>query len=220
MKKAIIVGASSGIGREVACRLIRDGWQVGLMARREQPLVSLREMADDRVDYALCDVTMPDAPDRLLTLIDRLGGVDLYFHAAGIGSQNLDLESQIEMNTVNTNAVGFCRLVNVVFQYMKKGQTLGKKLLKIRVVDKDTNKPTTIVKGLIRSLFTLNIASGVLNILFIYTLNKTSYFLGYGFVGGLEWLFIIITIFFVLYRKDGRGLHDMMTNTTVIKEGR
>lgn len=119
MKKAIIVGASSGIGREVACRLIRDGWQVGLMARREQPLVSLREMADDRVDYALCDVTMPDAPDRLLALIDRLGGVDLYFHAAGIGSQNLDLESQIEMNTVNTNAVGFCRLVNVVFQYMK-----------------------------------------------------------------------------------------------------
>ena len=108
----------------------------------------------------------------------------------------------------------------VVFQYMNKGQTLGKKLLKIRVVDKDTNKPTTIVKGLIRSLFTLNIASGVLNILFIYTLNKTSYFLGYGFVGGLEWLFIIITIFFVLYRKDGRGLHDMMTNTTVIKEGR
>ena len=86
MKKAIIVGASSGIGREVACRLIRDGWQVGLMARREQPLVSLRDMADDRVDYALCDVTMPDAPDRLLALIDRLGGVDLYFHAAGIGS--------------------------------------------------------------------------------------------------------------------------------------
>ena len=75
MKKAIIVGASSGIGREVACRLIRDGWQVGLMARREQPLVSLREMADDRVDYALCDVTMPDASDRLLALIDRLGGV-------------------------------------------------------------------------------------------------------------------------------------------------
>lgn len=108
----------------------------------------------------------------------------------------------------------------VVFQYMNKGQTLGKKLLKIRVVDKDTNKPTTIVKGLLRSLFILNIASGALNILFIYTLNKTSYFLGYGFVSGLEWLFIIITIFFVLYRKDGRGLHDMMTNTTVIKEGR
>ena len=108
----------------------------------------------------------------------------------------------------------------VVFQYMNKGQTLGKKLLKIRVVDKDTNKPTTIVKGLIRTLFILNIASGVLNILFVYTLNKTSYFLGYGFVSGLEWLFIIITIFFVLYRKDGRGLHDMMTNTTVIKEGR
>lgn len=108
----------------------------------------------------------------------------------------------------------------VIFQYMNKGQTIGKKLLKIRVVDKDTGKPTSIIKGLLRSIFILNIASGILNIIFIYTLGKSNYFIGYGIIGGIEWIITIITIFFVLYRKDGRGLHDMMANTIVIKEGR
>jgi len=106
----------------------------------------------------------------------------------------------------------------VVFQYMNKGQTLGKKILHIRVVDKDTNKPTTIIKGLIRSLLIFNIVSGIANILFIYILNKNNYFLGYGLISGIELLFTIITLFFIIYRKDGRGLHDMMSNTTVIKE--
>ena len=106
----------------------------------------------------------------------------------------------------------------VGFQYMNKGQTLGKKLLHIRVVDKNTNKPTTIIKGLIRSLLIFNIVSGISNIIFIYALNKKNYFFGYGIISVIELLFTIITVFFVLYKKDGRGLHDIMANTTVIKE--
>ena len=104
------------------------------------------------------------------------------------------------------------------FQYMNKGQTIGKKLLHIRVVDKDTNKPTTIIKGLIRTLIIFNIISSISNIIFIYVLNKTNYFLGYGIISGIEILFTIITLFFIIYKKDGRGLHDMMANTIVIKE--
>lgn len=108
----------------------------------------------------------------------------------------------------------------VIFQYMNKGQTLGKKLMKIRVVDKSTQKPITILKGLIRSMFILNILSSILGIILLYIADKTKYFIIYGGISSLESIFIIITIFFVLYRKDGRGLHDMMVNTEVIKEGR
>ena len=108
----------------------------------------------------------------------------------------------------------------VVFQYTNKGQTLGKKLFNLRVVDKDTEKPTTIIKGLIRSLFTLSIVSGILSIIFIYVLNKNTYFTAYGIVALIELLFIFITVMFILYKKDGRGLHDIMANTTVIKEGK
>lgn len=108
----------------------------------------------------------------------------------------------------------------VVFQYMNKGQTLGKKLLGIRVVDNKDEKPISIARGLVRSLFTLSIISSAVNIIFIYLLNRNNYFIAYGLIGSTEFLFILITIIFILYRKDGRGLHDMMANSKVIKEGR
>ncbi len=118
MKKAVIIGASSGIGHEVARFLICDGWHVGLVARRERPLEVLKDMAPDKVICQVCDITQADSPNRIKELIDKLGGLDLYFHAAGIGSQNIDLEPQKELDTINTNVVGFCRLVDMVFGYM------------------------------------------------------------------------------------------------------
>lgn len=108
----------------------------------------------------------------------------------------------------------------VIFQYTNKGQTLGKKLLDLRVVDKDTNEPPNVIKGLIRSLLTLSILSGTLNITFLYLLNKDNYLTVYSTIAMLELLFIFITIIFILYKKDGRGLHDIIANTKVIKEGK
>lgn len=108
----------------------------------------------------------------------------------------------------------------VVFQYMNKGQTIGKKILNIRVVDKDTNKPISILKGLLRTFIVFSILSGTLCILLLYILNKTNYFISYSILLFLEGIFTLTTIMFVLYRKDKRGLHDMIANTIVIKESR
>jgi len=108
----------------------------------------------------------------------------------------------------------------VVFQYMNKGQTIGKKLLKIKVVDKDTKEPISILKGLLRSFIFLSILSGTLNILFLYILNRNSYYLSYGSLMLAEGIFILTSIIFVLYKKDGRGLHDIIANTIVVKESR
>ncbi len=131
---------------------------------------------------------------------------------------NLLYDYQKDTSLTAGISVGLTIAYFVVFQYMNKGQTLGKKLLKLRVVDKNTKKPTTIIKGLLRSLFILSIASGVLNLIFIFTLNKSNYYIGYGLILGFELIFSLITLMFILYRKDGRGLHDMMTQTEVIKE--
>jgi len=108
----------------------------------------------------------------------------------------------------------------VVFQYMNKGQTIGKKLLKIQVIDKDTNKPISILKGLLRSFIILSILSGTLLIIFLYIFNSKNYIISYSTVLMLEAIFTLTTMMFVLYRKDRRGLHDMMSNTIVIKESR
>ena len=116
-KKAIVVGASSGIGQEVAKLLLADGWHLGVAARREEPLMELKAWAPDSVEVMTIDVTKPDAGERLQSLIKRLGGMDLYFHSSGIGKQNRTLEEDIELRTMETNAVGFARMIGTAFRY-------------------------------------------------------------------------------------------------------
>jgi len=116
-KKAIVVGASSGIGQEVAKLLLADGWHLGVAARREEPLLELKALAPDSVEVMTIDVTKPDAGERLQSLIKRLGGMDLYFHSSGFGKQNRTLEEDIELRTMETNAVGFARMVGTAFRY-------------------------------------------------------------------------------------------------------
>ena len=108
----------------------------------------------------------------------------------------------------------------VIFQYMNKGQTIGKKILHLRVVDNNTEKPLSIFKGLIRSLLIWNILSGTLGIALIYILNKESYITSYLIISSIESIFIFITAMFTLYRKDNRGLHDIIINSKVIIEGK
>jgi len=115
--KAIIVGASSGIGFEVARQLLAEGWQLGVAARREEQLLELKAEAPEQVEVMKIDVTQPDADQLLMALVERLGGMDLYFHVSGIGKQNRTLEPEIELRTVETNAVGFTRMVGAAYRY-------------------------------------------------------------------------------------------------------
>lgn len=120
---AVIVGASSGIGREVAKLLLADGWRIGVAARREEQLQQLKATAPERVETMTIDVTKPDAGERLLSLVRRLGGMNLYFHASGIGKQNRTLEASIELLTTETNAVGFTRMIDTAYRFFaEKGE--------------------------------------------------------------------------------------------------
>ena len=112
MKRAIVVGASSGIGLEVARLLKKQGWTVGVAARRIDKLAEFEHSA--RID-----VNDQEAGQKLLALIEAVGGMQLYFHASGIGKQNSELNEDIELNTVETNGMGFTRMVGTAFRYLK-----------------------------------------------------------------------------------------------------
>lgn len=118
MKKAVVMGASSGIGMEVAKLLLADGWIIGVAARRTDLLEQLKDTAPERVVMETIDVNADGAEDMLLSLIVTLGGMDLFFYAPGIGWQNPTLEPDKENNTVTTNALGFTRMVGTAFRYM------------------------------------------------------------------------------------------------------
>lgn len=117
MKRVIIIGASSGMGMEVAKLFLEEGCRLGVAARREDRLQALKQLAPDRVEVQAIDVTADDATSRLRALIDRLGGMDLFFYASGIGKQNRTLTPDIELNTVNTNGMGFTRMIGEAYRY-------------------------------------------------------------------------------------------------------
>lgn len=118
MKRAIIIGASSGIGREVSKLLLADGWHIGIAARREKLLQEIKSICAERVETMQIDVTSGDAPQRLLTLIKKIGGIDLLFYASGIGKQNTQLDTQTEKDTAEVNVMGFTQIIGTAFNYM------------------------------------------------------------------------------------------------------
>ena len=111
-KKVIIIGATSGIGREVALIYIAQGWKVGVAGRREAELESLRAEYPEQVYAQTLDVTQEDAPEKLHALIEQVGGMDVFLLSSGIGKQNQTLETGLELATAATNVEGFIRMTN------------------------------------------------------------------------------------------------------------
>lgn len=120
MRRAIIIGATSGIGRAVAVALLEQGWQVGIAGRREHLLKELEsEAGGDRVVSEVMDVTQDSATEALDRLIERLGDVDLLLFASGIGRQNRALDEHIELSTVKTNCEGMVRIVDHFINHVR-----------------------------------------------------------------------------------------------------
>lgn len=120
MKKIVIIGASSGIGARVATDFARMGWRVGIAARREDMLKEIKALYPDRIEYMAFDVTAPDAADRFYDLIELIDGMDYLLFAAGCGWQNPDLDSTKDTRTVETNVIGFTRIVTAAYKYFKE----------------------------------------------------------------------------------------------------
>ena len=102
MKRIIIIGATSGIGLEVARCYLKAGWQVGVAGRREEELEKLRQSAPGQVCAQRIDVTREDAPALLEQLIMKTGSMDVFLLSSGIGKQNLSLCPDIELQTAAT----------------------------------------------------------------------------------------------------------------------
>lgn len=128
MKRAIIIGATSGIGRAVAKALLEQEWQVGIAGRREHLLRELEsEAGGDRVFSERMDVTQEAATEALDRLIARMGEVDLLLFASGIGRQNRVLDEHIELSTVQTNCEGMVRIVDHFINHVKHSSAYSAK---------------------------------------------------------------------------------------------
>lgn len=122
---AIIVGATSGIGKEVALLLLREGWNLGLAGRRTELLADLEKEYPSQVKVAHIDICAEAAVEAWNQLAESLGGVDLYLHSSGVGWYNPDLDVEKEIKTAVTNVEGFIRMTTAAYHYFKRTKRAG-----------------------------------------------------------------------------------------------
>lgn len=120
------MGATSGIGLRVAEIFAKAGWLVGAAGRKEKVLRKLQSDYPDKIRYAQINIDDTDAPNRMRDLINRLGGMDIYFHVAGIGYENEALITEHDTATAQTNVVGFTRMIDTAFRYFRSHGRRGR----------------------------------------------------------------------------------------------
>lgn len=120
-RHALIIGASSGIGREMALILAKKGWRVTAAGRRAELLDELRTTSPQAISSVAFDANRVDEiPARLDAAVTAFGDIDLFVISAGTGFLNPQLESSLEQATIDTNVRGFTALADWAFLYFKK----------------------------------------------------------------------------------------------------
>ncbi|GGM18329.1 SDR family NAD(P)-dependent oxidoreductase [Pseudomonas asuensis] len=115
---AIVIGASSGIGEALARRLLTEGWQVGLAARRTERLEMFAQAFGDQAVTCLIDVLDTDeARVTLKALIYQLRHVELIVISAGTGHANPDMDWQLDKETISVNALGFAAVAQTAMKH-------------------------------------------------------------------------------------------------------
>lgn len=120
-KSAIIVGASSGIGRALAELLAEQGYRVGITGRRESLLDQIKSQSPESFFVKTFDVdNYLEIQEHLNQLAFELGGVDLFILSSGTGKRNPDLQLSYEEQTFKTNVNGFTAAINWAYKYFEE----------------------------------------------------------------------------------------------------
>ena len=117
IKKIIIIGATSGIGRKMAELYAEAGNIVGITGRRKELLDEIENMFPDKIKTECFDVTGNENIERLTALIQKIGGLDILVYSSGIGELSKGLDWEIDKLTVDTNVKGFIEIANWSFNY-------------------------------------------------------------------------------------------------------
>lgn len=121
MNKAIIIGSSSGIGKELAKILSKENYSVGLVARRSELLFKLQKELPTKSYVKSIDISKQDeAMRKLAELIDEMDGVDLIIITSGIGDLNQELNWNKEKETIDVNVSGVTSMINISLKHFMK----------------------------------------------------------------------------------------------------
>ena len=121
MKKAIVIGATSGIGKGIARLLTENNYKVGITGRRTELLNELKNESTNSYLIKTFDITDTiNVVEKLEKLTSELRGLDLLILSSGTGDENDNLDFEIEKRTIDTNVTGFTCIVDWTFNYFEK----------------------------------------------------------------------------------------------------
>ncbi len=121
MPNAIVFGATSGIGKQLAEFLINDGFKVAITGRRLELLNEIKSTNPENYIIKQNDVQDIEQIETVFNeLITELGTVDLIIHSSGIGYENPELDWKKEYDTVKTNVVGATRIYDLAFNLFRE----------------------------------------------------------------------------------------------------
>jgi NAD(P)-dependent dehydrogenase (short-subunit alcohol dehydrogenase family) len=129
--RALVTGASSGVGRAVATQLAREGAQVALLARRAAVLAELSEELGGTTLALACDVADAEQAERAVaSASEQLGGLDLVVNSAGVclpvALEDLDTATWGESLAINlTGTFSIARAAGLIMRSRAGGSIVN-----------------------------------------------------------------------------------------------
>lgn len=121
MPNAIVFGATSGIGRQLAAFLVKDGYKVAITGRRQDLLKEIQSEQPEAYLIHTLNVQDIESTDHIFDqIIQTFETVDLIIHAAGIGYENPELDWKLEQDTIKTNVLAATHIYDLAFNQFKR----------------------------------------------------------------------------------------------------
>lgn len=130
--------------------------------------------------------------------------------------QELSYSLNVDSLPITLITIGVTVVYYVIMLYFANGITLGKYIMKLRIVSAN-DKELNMFNYLLRSLIVNSLLANLVTVLMIKFLSKDMFISIYSKVSSVFSLLLIIAFIFIMYREDGRGLHDLIGNTKVVE---
>jgi NAD(P)-dependent dehydrogenase (short-subunit alcohol dehydrogenase family) len=149
-KVAIVTGAGTGIGKASALALLKEGYHVGLAARRLEPLQeAVKESgAGDRALAVATDVGRPESVKALFAQVkEKWGRLDVLFNNAGMGAPAIpmeDLSVEQWQNVVNANLTGSFLCAQEAIRIMKAQSPKGGRIINNGSISAHAPRPYSV----------------------------------------------------------------------------
>lgn len=121
MKNAIIIGASSGIGKDLALILAENNYKIAITGRRLEALEKIKLNNPAHFITKQHDVTLQEETSKVFNeIVQEMGTIDLIIHSSGIGEPNYQLDFEVDLPTLKTNILGATQIYGLAYNLFKK----------------------------------------------------------------------------------------------------